>query len=377
MTESNEIVQVTSSWPGLQNIKRLIIFGASYCAIGNPPSGTPRSADLPFGIPFPGWGIWTDRDPATSKPRPNWVGYLISSYWPEPRYRPPQDAAWAGDGSSAEPVGGSSAGLRIRPIEAEGSTGQPANRPHGLRSFARNLRPVPIIQSTDSASPPSPSPSQQDPAYARDPLLVFDYAKGGHRVPDVLRQIRQKFFPELGGWRREEAPASIEDDPNAWRMWTSRNTLFVTWVGINDCAFIPRHSPELCEEHLDKLFAGQHDLYLAGARNFMLVDVPHIDRTPAAKPTPTPSPVFPAWNAALLARAQIFAKEHPDATILIFSSARVIDSILDDPDVYGLPPSNVRKANGAIWMDRLHPTSAVHDVLAKEMTEFLGGVPRV
>ena len=36
-------------------------------------------------------------------------------------------------------------------------------------------------------------------------------------------------------------------------------------------------------------------------------------------------------NAALLARAQTFAKEHPDATVLIFSSARVIDSILDDP----------------------------------------------
>ena len=45
--------------------------------------------------------------------------------------------------------------------------------------------------------------------------------------------------------------------------------------------------------------------------------------------------------------------------------------------IYGLPPSNVRKANGGIWMDRMHPTSAVHDELAKEMAEFLGGVPRV
>ncbi|KAL1695181.1 hypothetical protein GGG16DRAFT_109283 [Schizophyllum commune] len=151
----------------------------------------------------------------------------------------------------------------------------------------------------------------------------------------------------------------------------------VTWVGINDCAFIPHHSLELCEEHIDMLFSGQHDLYAAGARNFMLVDVPHMDRCPSANPQPPPSPVFPAWNAALLARAQTFAKEHPDATVLIFSSARAIDNILDDPGTYGLPPSNVRKANGAIWMDRLHPTSAVHDVLAREMAEFLGGVPRV
>ncbi|KAL1674610.1 hypothetical protein EV122DRAFT_293310 [Schizophyllum commune] len=375
MTESNEIVQVTSSWPGLQNINA---YGASYCAIGNPPSGTPRSADLPFGIPFPGWGIWTDRDPATSKPRPNWVGYLISRYWPEPRYRPPQDAG-AGNGSSAEPVGGSSAGPRIaRSTEAEGSIGQPANQPHGLRSFVRGLRPVQIIDSTDPALPsPSPPISQQDPAYARDPLLVFSYAKGGLRVPDVPSQIWQELLPELGEWRREEAPASIDDNPDAWRMWTSGNSLFITWVGINDCAFIPHHSLELCEEHIDTLFSGQHDLYAAGARNFMLVDVPHMDRCPSANPQPPPSPVFPAWNAALLARAQTFAEEHPDATVLIFSSARVIDNILDDPGIYGLPPSNVRKANGAIWMDRLHPTSAVHDVLAREMTEFLGGVPRV
>ncbi|KAI5888385.1 uncharacterized protein SCHCODRAFT_02636602 [Schizophyllum commune H4-8] len=367
MAESNEIVQATSSWPGLDNIKRLVVFGASYCAIGNPPSGSPRSAILPLGVPFPGWGCYTDRDTDTSNPRPNWVGHLISRYWPEPRYRPPLGAASDGAGDDGV-VGGS-------PSAGEASIRQPAPPPHSLRSFVRGLRPVQIIQSADPAHPPPPEPPMQDHAYARDPLLVFDYAVGGHRVPDALHQIRQAFLPELAEWHRDAAPASIDDDPDAWRMWTSRNSLFITWIGINDSAFI--HEPKLCKEPVDKLFAGQHDLYAAGARNFMLVDVPHIDRTPGAKNRPTPSPIFPAWNRALLARAKTFAQEHPGATVLVFSSARAIDNILDDPDIYGFPASDVRKANGAIWMDRLHPTSAVHDVLAREMAEFLGGVPSV
>lgn len=332
MSESSTVVQCTSSWPGLSGIKRLVVFGASYCAIGDVPLGTERSATLPLGIAYPGDGCYTDRDLDTSAPRPNWIGHLLARYWPEPRFRPATITAVDSDGRGVEKPG-------------------------------------------DESSLP------QDPAYMRDPLLVFDYAHGGHTVPQVLRQISEQFKAELAPWRQDIAGAVKGENP--WRSWTSTNALFVTWVGINDCASMS--SVDAIPERVDQLFAGQIDLYASGARNFLLVDVPHIDRSPAVRRTRAPyvAPRYRTWNATLLSRARAFATAHPDATVLLFSSARTIDGILDEPDIYGLEepvgpglqPADVRRAYGPIWADQLHPTSAVHDVLARDMAEFLSAIP--
>ncbi len=35
---------------------------------------------------------------------------------------------------------------------------------------------------------------------------------------------------------------------------------------------------------IDKLFTAQEELYVTGARNFLFIDVPPVQRTPAGKP---------------------------------------------------------------------------------------------
>ncbi|KAI5888383.1 uncharacterized protein SCHCODRAFT_02053308 [Schizophyllum commune H4-8] len=345
---SNQVMQVGPSWRGLAAIKRLMVFGDSYSAVGAPIEA-PRTAAHPLGVPFPGPGCFTDYDNARHRSRPNWVGHFITQYAPEPRYRD------------------------IAGIQAQypGYT------------------------------------QEQDPAYARDPLLVYDYARGGKTIPEVISQIEDQFLPRLGKWCRTQPAEGAGKGGDAAKVWTSENALFVTWVGINDCAF--GSTREAREEAFQQLFAAQDDLYQAGARNFVFIDVPHINRSPAGEfpisldPTSSLKPLhiqlpsihsledysnhlpvpishkdrserYDEYNAMLAAHARRFATAHPDATVLLFSSARTLDRVLDDPDIFGFPQGDAREPFSTIWTDQLHPTSAVHDVFAMDIADFLYGV---
>ncbi|TRM62254.1 hypothetical protein BD626DRAFT_498650 [Schizophyllum amplum] len=300
---SNTVIQVRPSWPGLAGIKRLVVFGDSYSAVGAPVNSV-RSATNPLGPPFPGPGCFTDYDETSKKSRPNWVGHFITKYAPEPRYK---------------------SGL---PIE------------------------------------------QQDPSFARDPLLVYDYARGGHSISDVLMQITDQFLRELRDCHRERPEGN---GPDSAKVWTSMNALFVTWVGINDCARAA--TPEAREEAFKELFEAETALYAAGARNFLFIDVPHINRSPAVPLSHgDKSERYEDWNKMLLDHCQRFASVHADATVLLFSSASSLNRILDNPETFGFPPGDVREPYSTIWTDQLHPTGAVHDVFAKDVSEFLGAV---
>ncbi|KAJ7837804.1 hypothetical protein B0H14DRAFT_2790640 [Mycena olivaceomarginata] len=182
-------------------------------------------------------------------------------------------------------------------------------------------------------------------------LLVYNYAKGGSRVYSVKNQIEVMFKRQIS-----RKPA--------WAPWTSEDALFITWVGINDAAWGSEH-----EENLQKLFEAQESLYDSGARNFLFVNVPPINRAPARGKEPN----YISWNTELKKATALFATVHSDATVMIYSSWDTFNALLDDPVAYGFPAEDVRKANGSIWVDHLHPTSAVHHFLARDMFDFLIG----
>ena len=100
------------------------------------------------------------------------------------------------------------------------------------------------------------------------PLLVYDYSVSGDTISRMkLWQISKEFLPHL-------APRP------EWAPWTASDTLFVTWIGINDCTWNIRLQPSSIQACFDDLFAAQDKLYEAGARNFCLVDVPPVHTFP-------------------------------------------------------------------------------------------------
>ncbi|KAF8077883.1 hypothetical protein FPV67DRAFT_1463311 [Lyophyllum atratum] len=302
----SKVIQVASAWPGFSELAFLIIFGDSYSSVGYglAPQEGAATALQPLGVPFPG-STWNEPNLC------NWVGHLITKYFPRARFNP--------DGA------------------------------------------------------------KQDAAYLERPLLVYNYAKGGDTIPGVRRQIQSQFLPNVG------------QKPN-WASWSGDTSLFsrsfskvglkltsitftlstVTWVGINDCAYSRDHT-----SNLRSLVSLQEKLYDAGARNFLFVDIPPIHRSPAVPEHREDSTSFDNFNNELNEAASAFASKHPEITVMLFAASATFNRFLDTPGDYGFRDLDCRKAGGRIWFDRLHPTSAVHDCVAKDLAKFLQSVQRV
>jgi len=202
--------------------------------------------------------------------------------------------------------------------------------------------------------------SKQDPQWAKSPLLVHDFARGGDTVDGVRRQVERSFLPDLG-----KKPK--------WAPWTATNSLFVTWVGINDCA-----RASVFENGIhDTLFSLQEQLYESGARNYLFFDVPTIHRCPAVplERQEKMRTTFESWNLTLREAIERFCAAHHDVSIFLFSSFKAFDILLDDPETYGLKVEDIRRFNGTVWVDHIHPTSQVHDFIANNVANFLTGIP--
>ncbi|KAH9935010.1 SGNH hydrolase-type esterase domain-containing protein [Fomitopsis serialis] len=200
--------------------------------------------------------------------------------------------------------------------------------------------------------------------YPPAPLLVYDLAHGGDTIAGVRAQVERGFLRQLV-------------DKPYWCQWNANDTLFVTWVGINDCAFATETT---IPNFIDKLFDLQEQLYEAGARSFLLIDVPPVHRSPAGRkasstvPGKGPSVRLELWNKLLLESAQHFASKHDQATVLYFSSWTTFSRVMDDPVSYGFTQEDTEVPASRMWVDFLHPTSDMHDIIARDVADFLTGI---
>ncbi|KAJ7093282.1 SGNH hydrolase-type esterase domain-containing protein [Mycena belliarum] len=182
-------------------------------------------------------------------------------------------------------------------------------------------------------------------------LRVHGYAEGGARVSAVEAQVGAF----LGGTAKP---------------WDPARSLFVTWVGINDCAYAETHA-----ETVGRLFHLEERLYAAGARLFLFIDVPPIGRSPAGmRASSDISATYTNWNDTLRSAVAAFAGAHPAARVLTFSASDTFTRVLDDPGRHGFAEADVSAAGGAMWRDHLHPTSRVHRILARDIAAFLTSV---
>ncbi|KAJ8483178.1 hypothetical protein ONZ45_g14692 [Pleurotus djamor] len=210
---------------------------------------------------------------------------------------------------------------------------------------------------------PGPKYDPENPAgddFAASPVLVYDYATGGDTVVGVRSQIQSIYLPSL---TRDDGP-----------VISSNDSLFVIWFGINDCAYSsdPSLNMKVLAEQLEQLYNTE-----PGARNVLFIDVPPINRSPAYKGNGGSQSArnrFLRWNEALNATIKEFASKYPDSTILLYSSYVIFSAFLDKPEEYGFEAGDTTSAFSRIWFDQLHPTSKVHDILAKDLAAFLKGV---
>jgi phospholipase/lecithinase/hemolysin len=61
----------------------------------------------------------------------------------------------------------------------------------------------------------------------------------------------------------------------------------------------------------------------------------------------------------------------------LFDAHATFTRIFEDPAKYGFPADAGQAFDGHMYGDHIHPKSAVHAIVAKEIGEFLSGKPLV
>ncbi|KAI6123289.1 hypothetical protein EV401DRAFT_2195993 [Pisolithus croceorrhizus] len=193
---------------------------------------------------------------------------------------------------------------------------------------------------------------------------IHNFAFPGATVEDDLSKQLSRFF---GLFPKKNSPSELPV-LDAGRTTYSKCHGQVIFMGINDCGQADFYDLEsVVECILDEV----HELYIrAGARNFVFVNVPPIDRSPRALDAGLSDEMeerVKAWNELFQAQVTEFGTSSKEATVLLFSSHQVLTEVLDDPLEFDFSEDDPTTEGGGIWMDDLHVTTEVHDVFAERL----------
>jgi phospholipase/lecithinase/hemolysin len=68
--------------------------------------------------------------------------------------------------------------------------------------------------------------------------------------------------------------------------------------------------------------------------------------------------------------ADKFQQDHPEATVILYSAWALFCKVLNNPELYGFELEDV-KPYSPMWTDHVHPTSAMHEIIGVDLSEYL------
>ncbi|KAI1458822.1 carbohydrate esterase family 16 protein [Annulohypoxylon moriforme] len=245
-------------------------------------------------------------------------------------------------------------------------------------------------------------------------LQTYNFAYGGATVdsalvkpyqPTVLsvkQQVEDEFVPGYTG-SSPKAPSAPK--------WTGKDSVFAFWIGINDVGNSYGSGAESSSALYTKVFDVYTDqvnkLYDSGARNFVFINVPPVDRSPLTvgqgkNSVDTEKAAIADWNKRVSDTAAALKKDHTDeVNVWVYDSNKSFGEVLDKPSSYeqtaglknttnfcnayqnGTPndntftPSCGVPVNEYFWLNNLHPTYPIHDVVAQGVADALKAGPDV
>ncbi|TBU26745.1 hypothetical protein BD311DRAFT_808224 [Dichomitus squalens] len=219
--------------------------------------------------------------------------------------------------------------------------------------------------------------------YNKSLVLTYNYAYGGATInaslvtpyePTVLSLIDQvnEFMGQVAN-----KPASAP--------WTSENALFSVWIGINDIGNSYYESGDrdaFSDTLLDSYFGQVQELYAhtslgnVGARNFLFINVPPIDRSPlmlaqSADAQALEKTVIAGFNSKLAARAQSFAAANSGVTTWLWDSNTAFTTVLDNPTAYGFVDAVSYGGTNDFWGNNYHSSSAAQTLWGQGVAAVL------
>lgn len=162
--------------------------------------------------------------------------------------------------------------------------------------------------------------------------LAVGGATAGSSVNCLRAQVHDSFIP---AYHKRQAPGAPE--------WTSHQSLFTFWLGINDIGGSYWRGPSGPggTDALNKVIFAEYaalvgDLYHAGARNFLFVNVPPIDRSPLTAGAGRGAQKVEradveSFNGLMVDMAQKMRARWEDVNVWVYDSHADFGKVLDDP----------------------------------------------
>ncbi|KAF8609136.1 hypothetical protein BDV93DRAFT_484468 [Ceratobasidium sp. AG-I] len=196
---------------------------------------------------------------------------------------------------------------------------------------------------------------------AGKPPLIYNFAQGGDTTLEMKKKVD-------GPYQK-----AMQTNCKLGEHWKAANTLFVFWIGINDMGYV--REPDGVKPPVETVFKCVQTVYDSGARAFLFIDMPPIERAPLTVRNKEKSlslaPHFIAWNECMNENVRQFSKDHPDASCFQFSSFKCLSDVLDNPEKHGFTEKDPTKFGGGIWADHIHLTGAVHDIIGKDIRSYM------
>ena len=209
--------------------------------------------------------------------------------------------------------------------------------------------------------------------------------------PDLVGQVEQDFIPH---YAHNNTSTSI---------WHPDRTLFLFFLGINDINVALEMKNESTSAILSRIFTSYatiiDQLYRSGARNFVFLNIPPLDRFPKPPPDLDLGPAITDWNTRLAAFSTNLSHAYvEDMNPLVFDTHAFLTAVINNtsafPQTAGIRNTTAPCAgyymtaeqaiawNASVcgipmreylFADNLHVTYPVHEALAGEIAKAVAG----
>ncbi|KAH7379728.1 hypothetical protein BKA64DRAFT_234575 [Cadophora sp. MPI-SDFR-AT-0126] len=214
-------------------------------------------------------------------------------------------------------------------------------------------------------------------------LLTYNFASGGATTSATLVKPYTSTVLSLID-QVSLFSSNLATSPHpSYAPWTSADTLFGIWIGVNDVgnAWSSSNWTALSENIIDVYMQQVEKLYVGGARQIALLTVPPIELTPLVAKQGNATQVAEGkavvrYNELLEGAVEKWRVGKGDAGVktLVVDTAPAFSAAVRDPKTYGAKDALCYNADGVscLWFNDYHPGQAIQKLVGAAVQAAVG-----